>query len=72
MVAGEIISKDEKSVTVKLRDGGSKIVFYYDGTKIDKFVSGNAADLEVGKNVVVSGTTNFDGSVTAQSVQVRP
>lgn len=69
---GEIINKDNASATVKLRDGGSKIVFFSGQTTITKMATGSAQDLVVGEQITATGTQNQDGSVTAQNIQIRP
>ena len=71
-VAGEIVSQDDKSITVKLIDGSSKIVLLSDTTEINKASESSKADLKTGEKVMVFGTTNPDGSVTAKIVQLNP
>jgi hypothetical protein len=71
MVNGEILSVDTQSVTVKLPAGGSKIAFYSASTKISKTVDGTIDDLKVGENLVLNGQDNPDGSMTAQTIQLR-
>jgi hypothetical protein len=72
LVSGEVLSVDSKSITVKLRDGGSKIVLFSPTTKVEKTVDGVTTDVVVGKQVSITGTANTDGSVSATSIQVRP
>lgn len=69
---GEIIAKDEQSITVKLPDGGSKIIFFSETTAIRKMTDGVVADLAEGEQVVITGKQNSDGSITAESIQISP
>jgi len=68
---GEILSKDDSSITIKLPDGGSRIVFISTSTQISKMASSSVGDLAVRDSVSVTGSINSDGSITAQSVQIR-
>ena len=69
---GSILSIDTNSITVKLADGSTKIVLLSGSTTYSNTVSASQSDLKTGDNVVVSGTPNSDGSVTATNVQLNP
>jgi hypothetical protein len=71
-VNGEIISADDKSITVKLADDSSKIIFLTESAAINKSEKGTKEDLKAGEKVVVFGQENADGSLTAQNIQLNP
>lgn len=69
---GKVVSKDANSITVQMKDGSSKIVNLDSTTKIVKTSTASASDLTNGTEVAVFGSTNSDGSITAQNVQINP
>lgn len=74
-VRGQIISQDANTITLKMlntQNGSSKIINLSSATKIVKTSPGATTDLTVGTEVAVFGTTNSDGSVTAQNIQINP
>lgn len=71
-VIGEILNKDDSSITVKMPDSSSKIVLLSNNTSISKTAKGSEEDLTVGQQVMVLGTSNTDGSVTARNIQLNP
>lgn len=71
-ISGEIINMDTDSLTVKLIDGSSRIVLLNDKTIYNKTASVEKTELKVGEKVGIFGSTNSDGSVSAQNVQLNP
>lgn len=71
MFSGEILSQDDKSITVKLADGSTKIIILGDSTTYSKTETGAKSDLKIGTQVGIFGTTNSDGSITASDIQLN-
>lgn len=70
--AGQIIASQDGTLTVQMADGSTKLVLVSGSTQVMKSTVGSLADLASGTEVSVTGTPNSDGSITAQSVQIRP
>ena len=69
---GEVLSADTSSMIVKMRDGSSKNIILSNSTQVLKSATGTISDVTTGTQVTVVGSANTDGSITAQSVQIRP
>jgi hypothetical protein len=70
---GQILSVSGSTLTIQQQNGSSsEIVVLSPSTQIFKTVTGSATDLAAGTMVVITGTSNSDGSLTAQSIQIRP
>ena len=70
-VNGDVLSVDANGFTVKMQDGGSRVVIVPASVAITKSASGSLGDLIIGRRVTVFGPANSDGSITAQSVMMR-
>jgi len=71
IIRGQIIAKDEKSLTIKLPNGSSQIVIYSNDTKVEKSVAGQISDLQIGQSVDVS-VKNIDNNIlSANSILIR-
>lgn len=70
MISGEIASQDGQSLTIKMADGSTKIVIVAESTTYKKSTDASASDLKIGESIMVSGTSNTDGSVTAKTVTI--
>jgi len=68
---GQIASFGTNSMTLQLANGNSEVVLYASSTPVTEPTTVSPSTLTVGTNVMVGGTTNSDGSLTAQSIQVR-
>ena len=72
MVSGEIIDKDETSITVKQADESTKIILLSENTGVSKTSEGSVDDLKAGETVMIFGQENPDGSISAANIQLSP
>ncbi len=70
-LTGIVARKDSESITVDTRDGNSHVVLFTPATSVFKSVAGSLTDVTVGSTVIVTGSTNSDGSLSAHSIQLR-
>ncbi|MES2930704.1 MAG: hypothetical protein V4665_02890 [Patescibacteria group bacterium] len=71
LIMGTVVAKDDTSITIKDRTGGSKIIFFTGTTPVGKTATGTLDDVIIGKEITITGTANPEGSVSASSIQVR-
>ncbi len=71
-LSGEVVAKDEQSLTLKMLNGGSRIIFFSDSIEVSKTTDGSMGDVEIGKQIMVTGDQNSDGSYTAETIQLLP
>jgi hypothetical protein len=72
LVTGAIAVIDSSSITLQLANGNSEVVFYSTSTPVSEPTTVSVNTLKVGTTIMVGGTSNSDGSLTAQTIQVRP
>ncbi len=70
IVRGTILSNDGKTMTVKLPNGSSKIIVLAPQTNVTEATQAAQTSLQTGKIVTIFGTSNPDGSVTADNVAI--
>jgi hypothetical protein len=72
ILSGTVASEDSGSITLNTRDGSSHVVLLTPATTVSKSVEGTLTDIATGASVIISGTQNSDGSVSATNIQLRP
>lgn len=70
-IAGQIAQLGGGSMTLQLANGNSRVVFYSSSTPVSEPTIVSPNTLKVGTNVMVGGTSNSDGSLTATTIRVR-
>ena len=71
-VTGEVTAKDDKSITIKMNDGSSKIVILGSNITYTESTTAKPESVSIGSKVAVFGTTTADGTTTATSVELNP
>lgn len=71
-VLGSILEQNNDSLTISIPQGGSRTILVTPKTTILKTTSGTKSDLVLKQNVMVTGVNNADGSITANTISIRP
>jgi hypothetical protein len=69
---GDISKIEGSMITVKLPDGGSKLIITSSSTKVMQMTEATPDILKTETPVMVMGSANADGSLTASTIQIRP
>jgi hypothetical protein len=71
-VRGQVLSTGTNTLTVKQQDGTTKIVVIGTSTIFVNTQKAALSDLKTGDTIMVVGSSNSDGSITASDVQINP
>lgn len=70
--SGEVTAKDDKSITIKMNDGSSRMVILSDKTTYRMSSDASLDKVVVGTKVAAFGEASADGSVVASNVEINP
>ncbi|KKQ59993.1 MAG: hypothetical protein US82_C0047G0003 [Parcubacteria group bacterium GW2011_GWC1_38_22] len=68
---GEIVTKDDGNIIIKLRDGSTKKIIVTEVTTAKKIDTINITELNVGQQISATGKNSEDGDFQAQNVTIR-
>ncbi|MGD1119632.1 MAG: DUF5666 domain-containing protein [Dehalococcoidales bacterium] len=71
-IMGTLQSIDGNTLTLTNAQGTQVTVNLDSSTSIQKTVTGTLADLQQGDNLIVTGTADANGNITANTISVRP
>lgn len=72
MTTGKVLTKDATGLVIELQDVGSKNVLFASSTQIMQMTTVSLDAVTEGAQVMISGSTNTDGSITASRIQLMP
>lgn len=68
---GQVLSLGSDSLVLQLANGNSENVFFSSSTQVIVPQPAPISSVQTGTMVMVTGTTNSDGSVTASTIELR-
>lgn len=68
--AGQVSAISGSDITLQLQNGNSEVVLFSSSTPVTEPTNVSISKVTTGSNIVVMGTENSDGSVTASSIEI--